>query len=198
MLKDFWNQRFSDQDYAYGKEPNSFFKQELDKLSPGKILLPAEGEGRNAVYAAKNGWEVTAFDLSEAGKEKALKLAENCNVKINYIICSFNDIECYKDEYDAIGLVFVHQPPLLRKEFHQNCLNLLKPGGSIILEGFSKEQLNFNSGGPKDFGMLFSINEIKSDFENVSNLDITKELIRLDEGKFHIGKASVIRAKGIK
>jgi Tellurite resistance protein TehB len=75
-MKDFWNTRYKEESYAYGIEPNAFFKENIDKLVPGKILLPAEGEGRNAVYAARKGWEVTAFDFSDEAKIKTLKLAQ--------------------------------------------------------------------------------------------------------------------------
>ena len=74
-MKEFWEIRYAEKQYAYGENPNVYFKEQLDKLKPGKILLPAEGEGRNAVYAAKQGWEVMAFDLSSEGKNKAEKLA---------------------------------------------------------------------------------------------------------------------------
>ena len=80
-MKDFWNQRYAEEEYAYGTEPNAFFKAQLDQRTPGRLLLPAEGEGRNAVYAAKKGWEVVAFDQSDAGQKKALKLAKETLVK---------------------------------------------------------------------------------------------------------------------
>lgn len=197
-MKDIWNARYSEKEFAYGENPNAFFKQEIDKLTPGKILLPAEGEGRNAVYAAKLGWDVTAFDISDKGKEKALELAEKHNTSINYLILSIDQIDSIKDMFDVIALIYTHLPPSVRKTFHQKLHSLLNSKGKIILEGFSKEQLNFNSGGPKDYGMLFSENEIKSDFSLLSNIIISKELIQLDEGKFHKGKASVIRAVGIR
>lgn len=198
MSKDFWNDRYSDDTFAYGIKPNEFFKKEIDKLKPGKLLLPAEGEGRNAAYSAKLGWEVTAFDISTQGKSKALELASKHNTSINYIICSFDEIANIEEKFDVIGLIYVHLPPTKRKDFHKSCINLLKENGQIILEGFSKEQLNFNSGGPKDFEMLFSIKEIKTDFSELKTISVNKKLIQLDEGKFHQGKASVIRAIGIK
>jgi ubiquinone/menaquinone biosynthesis C-methylase UbiE len=92
-MNDFWNERYASKDYVYGKEPNQYFKEQLKKLPPGKILLPAEGEGRQAIFAAKNEWNVTAFDLSTKGKDKADKLAKVNNVNINYIIASFQNIE---------------------------------------------------------------------------------------------------------
>lgn len=75
-MSQFWNERYSQAEYVYGETPNVFFAAQLDKLSAGTIILPCEGEGRNAVYAASQGWEVKAFDASEAGQKKALLLAE--------------------------------------------------------------------------------------------------------------------------
>ena len=73
-MKEFWDERYAEPDYVYGKAPNKYFKEKLDEIQRGKILFPAEGEGRNAVYAAKKGWRVSAFDISEKGKEKALNM----------------------------------------------------------------------------------------------------------------------------
>lgn len=85
-MKAFWNQRYDEPEYAYGTQPNLFFKDQLDQLTPGKLLMPAEGEGRNAVYAAGKGWEVTAFDSSSSGQKKALRLAQEKKVTLNYLV----------------------------------------------------------------------------------------------------------------
>ena len=85
-MKDFWNQRYAEEEYAYGTEPNAFFKAQLDQRTPGRLLLPAEGEGRNAVYAALKGWDVVAFDQSESGKTKAMKLAHQAGVAVSYLV----------------------------------------------------------------------------------------------------------------
>ena len=79
-----WNDRYSNEEFAYGEEPNNYLKEQLEKLNPGTILFPAEGEGRNAVFAAKLGWEVWAFDISAEGKDKAMKLVATNNVAIDY------------------------------------------------------------------------------------------------------------------
>lgn len=79
-----WNDRFSQKEYAYGEQPNNYLKEQLEKLTAGTILFPAEGEGRNAVFAAKCGWTVSAFDISSEGRKKAIRLAELNNVTIDY------------------------------------------------------------------------------------------------------------------
>ncbi len=197
-MNSFWNQRFEVEEYVYGTEPNRFFKEQLDKLSPGKLLLPGEGEGRNAVYAAKTGWHVTAFDSSTAGKSKAENLAKNNGVNIHYQIADYESAEYGPNEFDVTGLIFAHMHPEKRREIHRKLTAFLKPGGMLILEGFSKKQIHNNSGGPKNVEMLFSKEELQNDFVHFSKLEITENEIVLDEGTFHQGTASVIRVVGIR
>lgn len=197
-MTEFWNERYATVEYAYGTEPNQFLRQILVKIPPGKILFPAEGEGRNAVFAAKLGWDVTAFDVSTEGKKKAEQLASLNEVKINYIIDNFENISLTINSFDCIVLIFAHMTPSKRKDYHQKLISFLKPGGILILEGFSKKQISNNSGGPRDINMLFSKDELRSDFELLSELIITETDYNLNEGSFHQGIASVIRANGIK
>jgi 2-polyprenyl-3-methyl-5-hydroxy-6-metoxy-1,4-benzoquinol methylase len=188
---DFWNQRYAQQIYAYGIEPNEFFKEQLSRLQPGKILFPAEGEGRNAVFAASLGWETWAFDSSLEAKRKAENLALIKKVKIDYTVSSIEDFEAKEDSFDAIVSIFVHTQN--RQVYHQKMVQLLKPGGTLILEGFSKNQLGKNTGGPQNEVLLFSEEELKKDFSSLKDLNISELEIHLSEGVHHQGKASVIR-----
>lgn len=163
-MKEHWNKRFNTNEYVFGKEPNEFFKQELDKLKPGKILFIAAGEGRNAIYAAKNGWQVDAIDYSEIAKEKALKLASENNVKINYRIVDVFDYSFPLSTYDAIVNIQFHSPEQIRDEFNSKLIAALKPEGKIILQVFDKEQIKKNTGGPKDIDLLYSLEDIVNGF----------------------------------
>jgi 2-polyprenyl-3-methyl-5-hydroxy-6-metoxy-1,4-benzoquinol methylase len=198
MNTDFWNDRYSDSEYVYGIEPSKLLKEQLEALKPGKILFPAEGEGRNAVYAAGLGWNVVAFDQSEEGKKKALVLAKNKSVTIDYRIQSFDSIFFEPDSFDALVLVFVHLPSKPRTQFFRKLLSYVKSGGTVILEGFSKNQLKYSSGGPTDEAMLYSIAEILSDFEGVDISLLEEKVVVLKEGPFHDGEASVIHFVGKK
>jgi cyclopropane fatty-acyl-phospholipid synthase-like methyltransferase len=192
-MNDFWNQRYSASEYAYGEKPNRFFAKELAKLSPGKILFPAEGEGRNAVYAATQNWEVSAFDPSSEGRKKALQLAGKHEVTIDYKIDTYEAVNYPPESFDCIVLIFAHMPPAKRKEYHRKLLSFLKPGGTLLLEGFSKEQINRNSGGPKNIDMLFSATELRSDFSAAGELSVSELETELDEGEFHQGTAAIVR-----
>jgi len=197
-MSDFWNQRFSAVEYVYGTQPNQFYSQQLKKLKPGKILFPAEGEGRNAVYAATQGWQVSAFDTSSEGKRKAISLATAKKVSIDYILVGYEEISYSNDSFDAIVLIFAHMPPLKRRDYHKKLASFLKPGGVLILEAFSKNQINYHSGGPRDIDMLFSEDELREDFKTFTSLKIVETETILDEGAFHQGKAAVIRVVGKK
>ena len=188
-----WDERYARQEYIYGKEPNSFLKEILRTIKPGRILFPAEGEGRNAVYAATLGWETDAFDQSIEGRKKALQLANLNNVPINYFIQSLDEWNPEPDQYDCIALIFVHLPETLRKQVHNAAVKALKPGGILILEAFTTNQFPRNSGGPKNIELLFTTNQIKHDFADLSEIEILETQIILNEGPLHQGLADVIQ-----
>lgn len=193
-MTNFWNDRYKEENYAYGKLPNVFFKEELEKIqTKGNILLPAEGEGRNAVYASSLGWSVVAFDPSLEGKKKAEALAKKHRVQLEYLLLGYQDMNFAPNSFDAIGLTYTHMPPSLRPIIHAKYVELLKPGGKLILEAFSKEQINYNSGGPGDIAMLFSEQELTSDFKDLKIEKIATKNRELNEGDFHKGIASVIQ-----
>jgi len=197
-MLDLWQTRYSCDDYIYGVNPNDFLRNQLLNLKPGRILFPAEGEGRNAVFAASLCWKVDAFDFSSEARKKALKLADRNKVTIDYKLASFQEISHEENSFDCIALIYAHQPSDKRALYHQKMLSFLKPGGTIILEAFSKEQLTNNSGGPKNIDLLFSKTELENDFKSLSFYDIKEENLVLDEGLLHFGKASVVRMIGTK
>jgi SAM-dependent methyltransferase len=198
QMSEFWNERYAVKEYVYGTDPNEFLKGHLEKLSPGRILFPAEGEGRNAVFAAQRGWEVFAFDSSSEARVKAKNLASEKEVSIKYQVESLEHVHYPPEEFDCIALIFAHFQPDKRKSYHQKLLTFLKPKGTIILVGFSKNQIKNNSGGPRNIEMLFSEEELKSDFQSLSELKIQELETELDEGTFHLGNASVIHMIGFK
>ena len=196
-MKATWNERYQNPTYQYGINPNDFLTEQLQGLQPGRILVPAAGEGRDMVYAAKLGWEANGFDLSEQGEAKAIKLARDQQVNIHFKCTDAFKINYPLESFDVIALSFFHLPPDLRKAFHQRCVTWLKPGGRIILEGFNKSQLGKTSGGPKQVDWLFSSQELAEDFKGLT-VQINEEKDRLlDEGPLHQGIASVIQFTAI-
>ena len=203
-MKEFWDERYGLNEFVYGETPNLFFKEVIDNYSPkGNILLPAEGEGRNAVYAAKNSLNVTCFDLSEQGKLKALKLAQAQNVTINYLVGNVSEMNFKTASFDVLAFIYAHFSPNLKEKYYKELVEKVKPGGLIIFEGFHKNQLEVNkenetSFGPQNEAMLFSVDELKSYFFDVEPLYLKEEIIQLNEGNFHKGKGAVIRFIGKK
>lgn len=202
-MKNMWDDRYGKTEFAYGEQPNNFLKEQLIKIPVGTILFPAEGEGRNAVFAATLDWTVDAFDQSIEGKKKALKLAEKHHVSINYMTGEFQSLTYIENKFDALALIYAHFPADKKSSYHKILTTYLRPGGIIIFEAFSKRHLDYNRinekvGGPKDLDTLFSIEEIKSDFENFEIIELEEKEIQLSEGLFHNGLGMVIRFVGRK
>jgi hypothetical protein len=198
-----WNQRYKLNEYVYGKEPNNFLKSKIENLRPGTALFPADGEGRNSVYAATLGWKCNAFDISEEGMNKAMHLANNNNVAIDYKIGDFRQMGYLADSFDLLVFIFAHFQGSKKIGIHLDLNSLLKPGGMVIFEAFSKKHIDFqaiypNIGGPRDIEMLWSKDEIKLAFPQFKIVELEEQEVELHEGNFHEGKGSVIRFLGIK
>jgi len=193
MTTHFWNERYSESHYVYGEAPNVFFAEQLDKLPIGNLILPCEGEGRNAVYAATKGWQVQAFDSSDAGKVKALQLASKHQVAINYTIEDATQIDYAVNSADAVAFVFAHFPPAIRKQIHHKAITWLKPGGKIIMEAFNPQQLQYSSGGPKNADMLYTVEMLEEDFREMQIDYVQKNELILNEGNYHQGYAALIQ-----
>lgn len=200
---DRWNERYAGNEFAYGESPNLFLKEQLEQLKPAKILFPAEGEGRNAVYAAKLGWTVSAFDISTEGQKKAVQLADKNNVHIDCQVGILEDLNYKEEEFDAIALIYAHFPADIKSQIHKTLDKYLHQGGILIFEAFSKNHLEYlqkneKVGGPKDIASLFSIEEIQNDFANYDSIKLNESIIELNEGIFHNGQGAVIRFVGRK
>lgn len=203
-MKEFWDNKYSVSEYVYGEQPNEYFKYATDTFLPsGRLLLPAEGEGRNAVYAARKGLKVVAFDQSIEGKKKALKLAGKAGVKIDYRVGELPDLHLTGETFTAAALIYAHFIPQLRSEYHRLIGNLIKPGGLIIVEGFSKKHIEYqnkypNIGGPRNIEMLYTLEMIRNDFDGFEPVESGEGEVELSEGSSHIGIGNVIRFIGRK
>jgi 2-polyprenyl-3-methyl-5-hydroxy-6-metoxy-1,4-benzoquinol methylase len=192
-MKAMWNERYQQDIYQYGISPNDFMAEQIQQIPAGRILFPGAGEGRDAVFAAKLGWEVHAFDLSEQGQSKALKLASQEKTRIHFKVADASLVKFPLASFEVIALTFFHLPIETRLLFYANCISWLKPGGKILVEGFSKKQLGLNSGGPKNIDWLFSAKELETEFPGVKII-LNKEKQRiLDEGPLHQGLAEVVQ-----
>jgi SAM-dependent methyltransferase len=189
----FWDQRYSPEEFAYGVEANAYLAAVLSSLPPGRLLLPGEGEGRNAVFAARLKWDVLAVDFSETARRKALRLASESDVSVEYIVERLEEYLPPLEVFDAVGLIFVHLPPSFRSVVHRRCADALRPGGIVMLEAFTPEQLRFSSGGPRDPGLLYTSDALKDDFSDLDIVSLQESTVVLREGKYHDGEAAVVR-----
>ncbi len=197
-ISEMWNNRYSSPEYAYGKKPNDFLKSQAEHIPMGKVLCLGAGEGRNAVFLAQLGYQVTALDISETGLLKAQQLAKKYNVTINTIHGDIEDFVIEKNEWQAITSIFFHTPPFMRKDIHKNIVAGLAPGGVFILEGYSKNQLQYKTGGPPVIDLLFDLQEIRNELDGME-LKVSQEVVRsVVEGQYHTGQGSVIQIVGIK
>lgn len=198
-----WNDRYSEEEYAFGTQPNVFLEEQLKHLSPGKILFGAEGEGRNAVFAARNGWNVHAFDISVEGKKKALQLANANNVDLIYQVGQLPDLDYDQEQFDVVALIYAHFPIEIRSDYHQLMAKLVKPGGHVILEAFGKNHLKYREanpriGGPRDLDTLISVSELERDFKDFQPIILEEKEVQLQEGLYHNGTGWAVRFVGKK
>lgn len=189
-----WDTRYSADGFAYGQAANKFLLEHAGAFPlGGKILLPAEGEGRNAVCLAKGNFQVTCFDQSAVGIRKAEKLAKKAGVEIDAQVSDAMKFAYGEAVYDGAALIFAHFPPDVRRFVHTSVVRALKPGGVILLEAFRPEQLKNSSGGPKEKAMLYSEDMLRADFVACKDVRIESTETVLSEGAMHRGRAAVIR-----
>jgi 2-polyprenyl-3-methyl-5-hydroxy-6-metoxy-1,4-benzoquinol methylase len=196
-MKDKWNERYSSEEYFFGKEPNDFLKEVMDKLTPGKALFIGEGEGRNSVYAASNGWIVDAIDVSDKGKAKAEKLAQENGVNINYQVSDAISHNYPSNYYDAVSIIYFHVNLESRNEFEKKIIDTLKPNGTLILLVYDQDHLKNKSNGPSDIDLLYTLQDIAESFIDLKFIVFKKEhLSRVKKGKKQ--ESTVLKFVGVK
>jgi len=188
-----WDQRYNTDEYVYGKEPNDFLRENIEYFKEGRVLSLAEGEGRNAVFLAQSGAEVTAVDSSPVGLRKAEKLAEAKGVSINPVVADLAEYIPEKEKYTAIISIFCHLQQEIRRRLHGLCIDALVPGGIFLLEGFTPDQIGRGTGGPRIAGMMHNGEELRATFSKFEILHEEERVRVLKEGAHHEGEAAVIR-----
>ena len=196
-----WDNRFAGEDFAYGKEPNVWLAERISQIPPpeqNKALIPADGEGRNAVWCARLGWNTEVFDLSAQGKIKCEMLAAEHGVSVDYEIADLKDLQLAEEQFDLIAFSWFHTPSTLRKEKFCNFMPALKKGGHLITEGYHKTQMPMDSGGPKSLDLLWDLDEILEEFLDslpgevkIEHAAVTSTI--LEESELHTGLARVVR-----
>jgi 2-polyprenyl-3-methyl-5-hydroxy-6-metoxy-1,4-benzoquinol methylase len=193
-----WDERYSGEDYAYGTEPNDFLVSVAGELPRGRALCLAEGEGRNAVWLARQGLDVTAVDSSPVGLDKATRLAEKRGVTIQTVHADLAEYEIGSAEWDVIVSIFCHLPPPLRRAVHAGVVAGLKPGGMFVLEAYTPAQLEFRTGGPHTVELMMTLDALREELIGLEFVH-ARELERvIREGKYHGGTGAVVQLLGTK
>ena len=197
-----WDERYSDAEYIFGTAPNDFLKEEFQRIpAGGRVLCLAEGEGRNAVFLAEQGYDVTAMDLSEVGLNKAVRLADDRNVKISTQVADLADYSFGQSQWDGIVSIWAHMPEAIRKHVHAQIETALKPNGIFIVEAYTEQQLAMDAvGGPsatekQRFGSLVNLRHELAALEEV--IGVEKQRM-ISEGSRHQGISAVVQFIGYK
>lgn len=192
--RDRWNARFAADGFVFGTDPNAFLASQRERLAPGmSALCVADGEGRNSVWLARQGLEVTAFDFSPVGLAKAMKLALQNGVKVDYRQADVNDWDWDAARYDVVVAIFVQfTPPAERSRMFAGMIRALKPGGLLILQGYRPEQLRYATGGPKRVENLYTEALLRESFAALEILHLASHDDVVDEGAGHKGMSALI------
>lgn len=194
MSNEFWDSRYAEEGFAYGTTANVYLTSLASLFSAGdKVLVIGDGEGRNGVWLAEQGCDVVSIDSSKVGVEKAQKLAAERGVKIKAICADLTEWQWPEAEFEFVVIIYVHFPPQIREMLHHKVVSTLKPGGQLIMESFTPEQLNYSSGGPPVLEMLYSAEMMKNDFNGLEIKQIEECITDLNEGKYHCGEGAVVR-----
>jgi SAM-dependent methyltransferase len=189
-----WNQRFSAAEYVFGTAPNAFLAAHAALFRPGqRALCVADGEGRNSVWLAEQGLNVTAFDFSPVALDKARRLAAERGVSVRYELASVEDWRWQPAQFDVVVAIFIQfLVPAARRVLFERVSAALKPAGLLLVEGYTPEQLKYGTGGPKQVDQLYTEALLRQAFASLEILELKAYEAELDEGTRHRGMSAVI------
>ncbi|MFP4080125.1 MAG: SAM-dependent methyltransferase [Ectothiorhodospira sp.] len=194
-MREFWDNRFAASEYVYGTAPNAYLLAHHALYRPGqRVLCVGDGEGRNGVWLARRGLEVTSVDFSRQALAKAEALAQHHGVVVNTVCADLVGWDCPRDHFDHVVSIFLHLPPPQRRMVHASMFRALRPGGWLLMEAFHPEQVHHDSGGPRDLNMLYSSITLREDLMDGEFRELAEVAVHLDEGPGHQGRAAVTRA----
>ncbi len=188
-----WDARYAEAGWAFGTKPNDFLREHAHYLPPGRVLCLAEGEGRNAVWLAQRGYDVTAVDVSSRGLQKARRLAQDRKVHITTVCEDLATYLIKSNSWKGIVSIFAHVTLAVRRRVHASVLSGLAPGGVFLLEGYRPEQIGRGTGGPPDDERMLDLERLRPELGALDWV-VARELERdVIEGRCHTGRASVVQ-----
>ena len=189
-----WDERFQPAAYIFGTEPNGYLRRRAGLWQPGqRVLCVADGEGRNSVWLARQGLKVDAFDISEVGVRKARKLAEAAGVSLGLCVNDCDSWHWPEAAYDGVAAIFVQfADPPMRERLFSNIIRSLKPAGILVLQGYTVQQLAYQTGGPPDLSHLYTEEMLRHAFAPLEIVDLHEYEDDLTEGTKHCGRSALI------
>lgn len=189
-----WNRRFSESGYLFGTEPNAWLREHAGLWQAGdRVLCVADGEGRNSVYLADRGLIVDAFDISEVGIRKARDFARGTGVKVNFAVADIAQLQWPVNLYDGVAAIFIQfADPALRARIFHGMQRCLKPGGTLVLQGYTPRQLEYRTGGPPFGSHMYTPELLREAFAGMEVLALKEYEAELAEGTGHMGHSALI------
>lgn len=189
-----WDERFSGDDYLFGTEPAAFLVDHADALAPNsKVLVIADGEGRNSVHLARQGHAVTTMDISPIGAEKARQLAATHGVEVDITVADILEWEWEPDAYDAVvGIFFQFLAPQQRSRVFEGMRRTLRPGGRVLVHGYRPEQVDYGTGGPPVRDNMYTEQLLSEAFAHLEIERLESYDAEIDEGSGHVGMSALI------
>lgn len=194
-----WNSRFSADGYLFGEEPNAYLRDHVHLLNAGSALSVADGEGRNSVWLAQQGFAVDAFDFSPVAVAKAQSLAADRGVSVGLSCSDWASFDWRQNAYDnVVGIFFQFADAQERTLLFQKMAHAVKPGGVLLIQGYHVDQLKFNTGGPGVLENLYTEDLMRASFSNFDVLDLCVYEAMVQEGKGHSGESALLGYVGVK
>lgn len=189
-----WNQRFEHEAYLFGTEPNVYLREQLARLpATGQALCVADGEGRNSVWLARQGLQVQAFDISDVGVAKARKLAQDAGVQVDYQVADCESWAWPRNHFDVVAAIFIQfADPAMRTRMFAHMVDCLKPGGLLIVQGYTPKQIDYKTGGPGILANLYTEELLRSEFAALELLELRMYEQDLAEGEHHLGRSALV------
>jgi SAM-dependent methyltransferase len=188
-----WEERYAAETYVYGTDPNDFLRANIDALPSGTVLCVADGEGRNGVFVASTGRAVTSIDLTSSGVDKTRRLAEAQGVTIAAVQADLSVHDIGVDAWDGVVSIFAHMPPPVRRDLHRRIVASLRPGGVLLLEAYTPDQIGRGTGGPPVAEMTMTLAGLRDELEGLEFVHGVEMLREVHEGPGHTGLGAVVQ-----
>lgn len=189
-----WNQRYAGQDYLFGRAPNEYLQAKSPLLpAKGNALCVADGEGRNSVWLARRGLSVQAFDISDLAVAKARRLADEAGVSVDFSVADCDQWRWIPECLDVVAAIFIQfADPPMRERLFANVVRALRPGGMLILQGYTPKQLEYKTGGPGQLSHLYTADLIRDSFKGLETVELIEYEAELNEGSQHAGHSALL------